>query len=82
MEAATPQQDLKQRTQPEINQGRAAGCGAGRITPGTPQACSRTPSTSARRRKLMVQCMRHTSRNQRRPYPYSPPPVGASPFTK
>ncbi len=44
-DAATPQQDLKPRPQPETTQNRAAGCGAGRATPGTPQPCSRTPST-------------------------------------
>ena len=45
-DAATPQQNLKPRPQPETTQNRAAGCGAGRATPRTPQACSRTPRQS------------------------------------
>ncbi len=42
-DAATPQQDLTPRTQPQTNQDRVAGGGASCAIPGTPHACSRTP---------------------------------------
>ncbi len=53
-DAATPQQDLKPRTQPQTIQNRAAGCGARRATPGTPEACLRAPSTRARSGRATV----------------------------